>query len=465
MGLRDEVWFEALRRREFARLDDTRQAYLDYTGSALYGESQVRAQAALLARGVFGNPHSEHAPSRASVECVEEARRAVLALFDVDERTHAVCFTANASAAFKLVAEGYPFDSARGLVLSADNHNSVNGIREYARRAGAPVDVLPLDAQLRLDDAGARLAQAARRGPGLFAFPAQSNFSGVKHPLDLVDAAHALGLDVLLDAAAFVGTNPLSLRRCRADYVAVSFYKMIGLPTGLGALVARREALARLQRPWFSGGTVDFVSVQHARHRLRAGHEGYEDGTPNFLGCASLASGLALMAEVGLERLSARVNALALHFIDRARGLRHANGARLVRAYGATDAHDRGGTVAFNVLAYDGTVVPYLEVERRASAAGVSIRGGCFCNPGAAEAAFGFEPAATARCFDALGADFSIPRFSACLGPGTAVGAVRASFGMPTVARDIERLVSVLEEFREPRVVPASDRRRLQLVS
>src|SRR5262245_35799629 len=54
-----------LRRTEFTRLDDTGVAYLDYGGAALYGESQIRAHAALLARGVFGNPHSEHGASRA----------------------------------------------------------------------------------------------------------------------------------------------------------------------------------------------------------------------------------------------------------------------------------------------------------------------------------------------------------------------------------------------------------------
>ena len=43
--------------------------------------------------------------------------------------------------------------------------------------------------------------------------------------------------------------------------MAVSFYKMFGYPTGVGALVVREEFLASLQRPWFAGGTVDVVQV------------------------------------------------------------------------------------------------------------------------------------------------------------------------------------------------------------
>lgn len=43
--------------------------------------------------------------------------------------------------------------------------------------------------------------------------------------------------------------------------MAVSFYKMFGFPTGVGALVAKESFLAQLQRPWFAGGTVDVVQA------------------------------------------------------------------------------------------------------------------------------------------------------------------------------------------------------------
>ncbi|QBB71088.1 aminotransferase class V-fold PLP-dependent enzyme [Pseudolysobacter antarcticus] len=443
----NDHYFDALRRREFARLDAHDHAYLDYTGSALYGASQVEAQTRLLADGIFGNPHSEHTPSRGSSALIETARRAVLAYFDVDESTHAVCFIANASAAIKLVAESYPFSPKRGLMLSADNHNSVNGIREYAHRAGAPVQVLPLDTTLRLDEPEARLAQATRCGAGLLAFPMQSNFSGVKHPQALVANAQELGWDVLLDAAAFVASNPLSLHRCPAQFTAISFYKMFGLPTGLGALIARRDALAILQRPWFAGGTVEYASVQHGRHQLRAGEEGFEDGTPNFLGMGSVIAGLNFLTEIGGARIALRTRELTRIFLHGLRAQTHANGAPLARIYGPGGSDDAGATLTFNVLRADGRVVPYAEFEQRARTAGVALRGGCFCNPGAAEAAFGFDAAATARCFDAAASDFSIPRFSACLGSDTAVGALRASFGIPTNNRDIARALEVVASF------------------
>lgn len=442
----------ALRAREFGRLDRDGLAYLDYTGSALYGEGQVRSHHALLERRVFGNPHSAHGPSRASSDAIEHARAHVLRFLDADPDRYVVCFTANASAAIKLVAESYPFAPSSGLLLSADNHNSVNGVREYARRGGAPVAYIPLDEALHLRGASEQLERVARRSPGakLLAFPAQSNFSGVQHSLRLVDDAHRLGFDVLLDAAAFVSSNRLSLHRVAAEFVVLSFYKIFGFPTGVGALVVRRDAMRRLRRPWFAGGTVDFASVQHDVHQLRDAADAFEDGTPDFLNIAALPAGFAMLAEVGMARVHEHVMRLTRLLLNGLHDLRRADGQPLVRVYGPRDLADRGGTVAFNVLPADGGPVPYPVVECRARDAGVAVRGGCFCNPGAAEQAFGFEARRTKECFVAASAaGFTVDRFAACLGPGATVGAIRASLGVANNDDDVMRALGVVQSFAD----------------
>jgi selenocysteine lyase/cysteine desulfurase len=421
-----------LRAREFSRLDAHGHVYLDYTGSALYAESQLRAHFELLRDGIFGNPHSEHHASRASTDAIDAARAMVLRFFDVDDHTHDVVFTANTSAAIKLVAESFAFTDDTPLVLSVDNHNSVNGIREYARRAGAPVRYLPLDDELRLRDPEPRLAPAR----GLLAFPAQSNFSGVRHPLSLVTYAKARGYDVLLDIAGFAPSHAISLRDCPADFAALSFYKLFGYPTGIGALIARRDALARLRRPWFAGGTVAYASVHADTHRLRPRHEAFEDGTQNFLGIAALPAGFAFLERVGMPRLSAHVRQLTALFLRELAALRN------VRIYGPDTMHDRGGTIAFNLLDDDGAPIPYSVVEAEATRANIAVRGGCFCNPGAAEVALQLDPAKTARCLATLGADFTVDRFADCL--DSAVGAVRVSFGLANNEEDVHRAIALL---------------------
>jgi selenocysteine lyase/cysteine desulfurase len=442
--------FTALRAREFGRLDAGRHAYLDYTGSALYPERLVTEHAASLRRAVLGNPHSESPASRASTTLVSAARERVLRFFDADPEEHVVCFTANTSAAIHLVASAYPFGPDAPFILSADDHNSVNGVRSYAERAGARVHYLPLDDELRLRDVASRLAVLRRThvGAGLVAFPAQSNFSGVQHPLALVERARALGYTVLLDAAAYVPTSPLSLRRTPADFIACSFYKMFGYPTGIGALVARRESLARLRRPWFAGGTVAYVSVQHVSHLMRDGADGFEDGTASFLDMEAVVRGLDFLDEVGMPRIKRHVSALASTLVARLRELTHGDGTPLVRVYGPRDRYDCGGTVAFNLLDARGAAVPYEVVEERARLAGVSVRGGCFCNPGASERAFGFVPDRTAECIaETRRAGWSLGEFGRRMrerGGAHAIGAVRASVGMASNERDVERLIEVI---------------------
>jgi molybdenum cofactor sulfurtransferase len=64
-----------------------------------------------------------------------------------------------------------------------------------------------------------------------------------------------------LDAAALAPTSTLFISDIAVDAVAISFYKMFGYPTGIGALIAKKSFLEMLQRPWFAGGNVDVVQV------------------------------------------------------------------------------------------------------------------------------------------------------------------------------------------------------------
>ena len=69
--------------------------------------------------------------------------------------------------ACRLVGEAYPFRPWSRLVLTADNHNSVNGLREFARARGAAVRYVPLDpADLRVAGQDGRRTQPRRPAAG-----------------------------------------------------------------------------------------------------------------------------------------------------------------------------------------------------------------------------------------------------------------------------------------------------------
>lgn len=439
--------FAELRAREFGRLDAGGHVYLDYTGAGLYGDSQVQRYAALLGQGVFGNPHTESPASLASTRQVEAARQRLLSFLNADPEEYAVAFTANATGALKLVGEAFPFDAGGSrLVLLSDNHNSVNGIREFARLRGADVSYLPLDAELRAPRTP-ELLEPTTGAPSLFAYPAQSNFTGVKHPLEWIELAHARGYDVLLDAAAFVPSSPLDLSLVHPDFVSLSFYKMFGFPTGVGALVARQEALRRLRRPWFAGGAVRFASAQTGLHLLKDSVEAFEDGTPNFLAMHGVPIGLDLLERIGMPQIRDHVLGLTRLLLAELRGLRHGDGEALIRFYGPSDMTMRGGTVAFNLQDPEGMLIDANAVQHACAAANISIRTGCFCNPGAAEHAFGYSATDSAGCLHSIpAAEFSLERFSLCMG-GVPVGSVRVSLGLASNAADVSRLAGALETF------------------
>jgi selenocysteine lyase/cysteine desulfurase len=449
---RSTIAIDDLRAREFSRLDTHGHVYLDYTGASLYGECQLRRHMEWMSGGIFGNPHSASPTSLDTTDRVEATRRDVMDFFDADPAEYFLAFTNNASGALKLVGESFPFAPGSQFLLSFDNHNSVNGIREFARSKGAEVNYAPLTMpELRLD--GMRLDTLLRQpgnGPRLFAYPAQSNFSGVKHPLEWIAYAQRLGWRVLLDAAAYAPTNRLSLRETKPDFVTLSFYKMFGYPSGVGALFLRKDAFGMLSRPWFSGGTVNLASVQANAHAL-AQHEGaFEDGTLNYLAIPAVSHGLDLLRLLPAGALATRIECLTDYLLNRLLHLRHSTGPCLARIYGPTNKERRGGTITFNLYDRAGLLIDYRRVEELAGARKISLRTGCFCNPGAVEAAESLTVADMQSGFShPLGA--SLPNFVRLLREsGTKnAGAVRVSLGLASNFSDIEQLLQFLESFRD----------------
>ena len=441
-----------LRAREYRRLDEQDHVYLDYTGAGLYAESQLRDHMALMSQRVFGNPHSQNPTSLAMTELVEQTRAYVLDYFHASPEEYEAIFTPNASGALKLLGESYAFGPGDRYLLTYDNHNSVNGIREFARAQGAAVTYAPVLApEMRLDEdfLERQLKQVAPGHRHLFAYPAQSNFSGVQHDLAWVERAQAQGWDVVLDCAAFAPSNTLDLRLTQPDFIPLSFYKIFGYPTGVGCLLARKTALANLRRPWFAGGTISIASVQgDGWHYLLDGAAGFEDGTVNFLSLPAVEIGFKHIAAIGMPQIHDRVACLTGWLLGQMTALQHRNGAPVARIYGPTKLDRRGGTIAFNLYDRDGVPFYFRRVEALASQARISLRTGCFCNPGAGEVAHHVTKADMSRCF-AGQTSMSYDEFFALMQAqgGKNASTIRASVGLATNFADVYRFVQFLQGF------------------
>ena len=229
----------------------------------------------------------------------------------------------------------------------------------------------------------------------------------------------------------------------KPDFVPVSFYKMFGYPTGLGALLARRPALDRLKRPWFSGGTVIAANVQGEKVMPLSGHALFEDGTVNYLGIPAIEIGLAHLERIGIDRVSQRVQALGTWLLDALQRLEHSDGSPATRIYGPTTWDRRGATIAFNFLHPDGRVVDERFVDIVAAEHRISVRTGCFCNSGAGETAFSISKDTL------IGAEFAegmiLDDYIKLVGMPTG-GAVRVSLGLVTNFADVHRFLRLRDD-------------------
>ena len=436
-----------IRAKDYTRLEEQNHIYLDYTGGSLYATSQLHQHMELLKQGVYGNPHSSNPTSQAATQLDEHAREYVLRYFNASPDEYLVIFTANASGALKLLGESYPFGPNGRFLLTFDNHNSVNGIREFVQRNDGTVMYAPvMPPDLRIDAARleASLAQIDPDKDNLFAYPAQSNFSGVQHELEWIERAQAKGWDVLLDAAAFAPTNRLDLSRYKPDFVSLSFYKIFGYPTGIGTLLARKEKIEKLRRPWFAGGTITIATVTGRKHYLHDGSEGFEDGTIDYLSLPAVEIGLKHIENIGIDLIHERVACLTGWLLDQLAALRHRNGAALVRIYGPITTERRGGTIALNFYDPNGAIIDYRRLEQRANERNISLRTGCFCNPGAGETALGLTEA---ELCSALEKDqrMTLPELMIVI--GRVLGAVRISVGIVSNFADVYWFVQFARTF------------------
>jgi selenocysteine lyase/cysteine desulfurase len=110
----------------------------------------------------------------------------------------------------------------------------------------------------------------------------------------------------------------------------------------------------------------------------------------------------------------------------------------------------RGGIVTMNFYDPEGHLLDYRRVEEMAGSEGISVRTGCFCNPGAGETAEGITDEDVAAAL-ATSADLTLPRFLQVITHrgGKSAGAIRASFGIASNLQDAQRFLAFAESLRD----------------
>ena len=128
--------------------------------------------------------------------------------------------------------------------------------------------------------------------------------------------------------------------------------------------------------------------------------------------------------------------------------LRHATGEPLVSLYGPRSPAGRGGTIALNFRDRAGRLIDHQLIEERAATEKISLRTGCFCNPGAGELALGLTRQQIAACLDGTDRCMTFDDFRQCI-DAESTGAVRISLGMVSNFSDVETFLAFAETFLE----------------
>ena len=227
-----------------------------------------------------GNPSSIHAPGRTARMALDNAREQVAAL--VNAHPTQVIFTSGGTEANNLALNYLAAREPAMFCVSAIEHPSVLEPAKQWQRKGWKLELAPVDAEGRVDEAAAR--KIIQRRPTLMSVMMANNETGVVQPVaNLATVAREYGAVVHTDAVQAAAKLALDFNAAGVHLMSLSSHKMYG-PKGVGALVVDK---ALDIPPLLFGG----------------GHEkGWRSGTENVAGIV----GFGMAAELARQQLQQR---------------------------------------------------------------------------------------------------------------------------------------------------------------
>ncbi len=327
-----------------------------------------------------------------------EDARATVARFIGAASADEVVFVRGATEGINLVAQSWGQRLKAGdriLISALEHHSNIVPWQMLCERSGAVLDVAPLTDDGRIDEAA--LIAMLRPETKLVSIAHVSNvLGGVADVRRIADAAHAAGALLMVDGCQAAPRLALDMAELDCDFYVLSGHKLYG-PTGIGVLWARAEILAAMP-PWQGGGAmIETVTFEKTTYAPPPGR--FEAGTPHIEGVIGLAAAIEYVDAIGLDRIHAHEAALVKQARDALSGI---NSLTLL-----------GPEASAGILSFTMQGVHPHDIGTILDEAGVAIRAGHHCA----------QP-----LMNLLGV------------PATA----RASFGLYSSPRDVERLVDGL---------------------
>jgi selenocysteine lyase/cysteine desulfurase len=244
----------------------------------------------------------------------------------------------NATRAFDMALYAVPLEPGDVILTSTAEYHSMFVTYLHRARRGVRVEVVPGDATGQLDVSALRKRLDGR--VRLIAMTHMPTNGGLVQPAEAVgEIAREAGVFFLLDATQTVGQIPLDVGRLGCHALAGTSRKYLRGPRGVGFLWVDRDWIERLEPPLMEGHAAEWVEPD--RYVIRPDARRFEVWESNVAARLGLGAAVDYACALGLERIWARVRALA----DTLRARLGAVPGVTVRDLGVV----RGGIVSFTV--------------------------------------------------------------------------------------------------------------------
>lgn len=216
-----------------------------------------------------------------------------------------IIFTRGTTESINLVAQSWGRANLKAgdqvMLSMLEHHANIVPWQMLREQLGIELVIIPILADGSLDREA--FFQLLTPKVKFLAITQVSNALGTVTPLDeIIPAAHALGIPVLVDGAQGVPHQKVDVQALDADFYVFSAHKMYG-PTGIGVLYGK-EALLEAMPPWQGGGDmIEHVSFEKTTY-AKLPHK-FEAGTPAIAAALGLGAAVDWMQKIGADAIGA----------------------------------------------------------------------------------------------------------------------------------------------------------------
>jgi cysteine desulfurase/selenocysteine lyase len=358
-----------------------RLIYFDSACTSLKPAQVIEAETSYYTQLAACAGRSSHRFGRETSEKTEEARAKVASFVGAD--ASGLVWTRNTTEGLNTVIRGLDYSERKKVVTSVLEHHSVL----------LPLMRLRDKGEIRLEIVGcesdcsvnvAKWADAIDRETALVVTNSGNNTTGWKgNAREVAKIAHDNGALACIDGAQGVPHGRTDFRRDNFDFLCFSGHKMLG-PTGIGALVSKKELLRKLEPLMSGGGTVKTVTtakIEHLDNQAR-----FEAGTQHLGGILGLAAACDYLKKIGMEKLEAHERTLGA-------ALRKQLESAGANIYGSQDG-PHSALYSFNLKG----AKPH-DLALMLDKHDIAVRSGFFCAQPAMDAMGAREGAVRASCY------------------------------------------------------------------